>query len=173
MEEHEYSGTYTRDDYLLACRVEVESVSEVWVTRVLGVVVLLWGVYAAVVDPRSFPPWFMILVGPVILFAPYTYLPLVWRRLWGKTEALHYPVKIVLAEDSISFTTHTHEDIMQWLDHYHVSSRTIVLFTAPDSFVMLPRRFARTDSDYQYIQEFLKGFPVGKEALGKLRPPGL
>ena len=173
MDEHEYSGQYTYGDYLFANRLHYNSRRRAKIVRVVLIVFLVMMVLFIAVNPRSVSNWVILVLWLILLAYPYTVLPIIVRWLWRKQVQLHHPARIVLAGDRILTTTPIEESSIRWLDHYLVSDRMVLLFTTPLAFVMLPRRFARNDSDFQYIQQFLKAFPIGKEGSGKLGQPGV
>jgi hypothetical protein len=169
MDQHEYSGQYTYTEFLRANRMHLSSRRSMKIMRVVMVFLLVVATLIAVVDPREVINWVILVAVLAWLSYPYTVLPITAKRSWAEQKQGHGPIKIVLARDRIISTSYTGDSTTLWLHHYLVSDQMILLFETPKTFIMLPRRFARNESDYQYVQEFLTAFPVSKQEPGKLR----
>ncbi len=159
---HEYSGDYTLDDYLFANRLSYKAKRSTKITRILILVLLIFPVVIVIADPLDFVSWAFIVFLLVMLFYPYTIIPIMAKRLFSEQKQLHGKVKIVLDGNKIMTTSLTGEATLLWLHHCLVSEKMILLYGTPNTFIMLPRRFISDDSEIEYILQFMKNFPMHK-----------
>ncbi len=159
---HEYSGEYTLDDYLLANRLSYGSKRSTKIARILILVLLVFPVLIIIGNPSDVVSWAFIIFLLVMLFYPYTILPVMVKRLFSEQKQLHGQAKIVLDGNRIITTGSTGEATHLWLHHYLEAEQMILLYATPNTFIMLPRRFLLDDSEYEYARQFLKDFPMHK-----------
>ncbi|MDD5094341.1 MAG: hypothetical protein PHV74_08195 [Dehalococcoidia bacterium] len=157
---HEYEGQYTYDDYLFANRLNYRSSRTTKITRGALFLLFVVAIFVVISSPDNILSWFFIAILVVLLGFPYTILPTLTRRAFAQQGQLHSQVRFVFDSGKIISTTSAGEATLTGLHRYMISDRMILLYIAPNTFIMLPRRFLGSDSEMEYVGNFLKGFPV-------------
>lgn len=165
----EYSGQYTLSDYLQANRIHYRRSRLMIAMFVLFLLLAIVNAVQVVTHPTSIAAWVLLAVTIVFLGYPYTLLPIIVRSSYAQQLQMHGRVKITIRPDRITESSATGVSALFWLHHVLVSERTILLYTTPQTFVMLPRRFFKDDRDFEAAKNLLEAFPKGEKGYVAMR----
>ena len=156
------SGEYTLEDYILANRLHMAR-SWVWRIFIIAFALLLVLLLILVIDnPRDIVSWIFIFLILLYVSYPYTILPLRAKALFKQHKLVHGKIEIQFEANQIIEKAPLSEGFINWLHHYLISDKIILLYTTPNTFIMLPRRFFKDDAQVNEVKGFLETFPIGK-----------
>ena len=156
------SGEYTAQDYVLANRLHVIKDTAWPAFSVILAVFLVGSIVLLVFRPGEVLPWFFILVCLCYILYPFTILPFRSRSFFNQQQIAQGKIEIRFELTQIIDNSSSEEVSIDWLHHYLISDKIILLYTTRRTFIMLPRRFFKDDAQFNEVKSYLQTFPTGK-----------
>ena len=156
------SGEYTAQDYVLANRLHVMKDTAWPAFSAILAVFLVGSIVLLIFRPAEVLPWFFIFVCLCYISYPYTILPFRSRSFFNQQTIAQGKIEIRFEPTQIIDKSSSSEGSLDWLHHYLISDKIILLYSTRKTFIMLPRRFFKDDAQFDEVKKFLQTFPTGK-----------
>ena len=90
-------------------------------------------------------------------------LPLRAKIMFEQQKLIHGNIEMRFEPTGITEKTPLSEGSINWLHHYVITDKMMLLYTNPRMFIMLPRRFFKDDAQLNSIKDYLHNFPTGNK----------
>jgi len=148
-----FTGQLTEADFGRLQALHTRRVVQAWSILLTALVAFLawrWGWKAI----SAFPADAAMLFLPLVLILPLSLLvrPLVWRRHWLRSKALHQPIKGLLSAEGVRWNSEgLSQNQVPWnlLLHYRASPTLVLLYFSPNQFFYFFPHYFASEADWR------------------------